>query len=550
MKSTFLFLALLCSLLVSAQVTTRDTLISWRHFDYSLNENYGLADYSDTEIVDRTFNGIVIENSLIKACLIPEFGGRIISIVYKPTGKEQLYQNPIGVPYEIGNGIFYHDWLMVYGGIFPTFPEPEHGKYWITPWNYEVKENTSDKVSISMWLTDNQENPRKPGQYNNGVTGITCYFEVSLSANSPSLDVDVSLQNNGSASVFEYWTCITFAPGSEIGNTYSPSNSEMIVPIDRYTVAWNLGNWMNSLDERSESDPGARKYEKLAHLSNWKDMGIAYASPSMTEPYYGVINHENEQGLFRISDDQSTTPGLKFWTWGDARGSNADPNDFNTSARPYIELWSGTPIEFFQDTNLGANESIEWRESYFPTYDMENVSYVDRNTAFYGFLNEEVVNINVCNPALSSSFVEIYIEDREENRVWEERLAVPVNTTASTLLTWDLEEMNYDTSDYTVSVSLWNSNEMIHEQQLNQLGERTLSIPSFDPEMLVLNGSIQFQFVSPQKRTLLLFDLKGKMIARNDSNGLQGGISYPEKGIYIIVVNEGSKQWTKKIQIR
>ncbi len=25
-------------------------------------------------------------------------------------------------------GNFYYDWLMVYGGIFPTFPDPEHGR--------------------------------------------------------------------------------------------------------------------------------------------------------------------------------------------------------------------------------------------------------------------------------------------------------------------------------------------------------------------------------------------------------------------------------------
>ena len=51
--------------------------------------------------------------------LLPEFGGRILSIIYKPTGHEQLYRTEVGVPYGMGGGNFYYDWLMVYGGIFP-----------------------------------------------------------------------------------------------------------------------------------------------------------------------------------------------------------------------------------------------------------------------------------------------------------------------------------------------------------------------------------------------------------------------------------------------
>ncbi len=58
---------------------------------------------------------------------------RIISMIYKPTGHEQLYQNPVGTPYGPRWDAFYYDWLMVWGGIFPTFPEAEHGKSLVPP---------------------------------------------------------------------------------------------------------------------------------------------------------------------------------------------------------------------------------------------------------------------------------------------------------------------------------------------------------------------------------------------------------------------------------
>jgi hypothetical protein len=75
-------------------------------------------------IVDRTFKVCVLENRYLKVTLVPEFGGRILSIIYKLTGHEQLYRNEVGVPYGINANNFYYDWLMVYGGIFPTFPMP------------------------------------------------------------------------------------------------------------------------------------------------------------------------------------------------------------------------------------------------------------------------------------------------------------------------------------------------------------------------------------------------------------------------------------------
>src|SRR6267154_626901 len=96
-------------------------------------------------IVDRTLKAYVIENRYLKVTLVPEFGGRIISIIYKPTGHEQLYRTQVGVPYGIKGGNFYYDWMMVYGGIFPTFPDAEHGKTWLKRWGLEVVKESADE---------------------------------------------------------------------------------------------------------------------------------------------------------------------------------------------------------------------------------------------------------------------------------------------------------------------------------------------------------------------------------------------------------------------
>ena len=146
-KPILLSLAItLISLHVSAQVQLRDTTITWQHFDYELNADYSLKSHSETTIKQVSFDAKVIENELIKLIIVPSFGGRVLSFVYKPTNHEYLYESKCGAPYGINAGNFYYNWLMVWGGIFPTFPEPEHGKSWLVPFNYKVIKQTADTV--------------------------------------------------------------------------------------------------------------------------------------------------------------------------------------------------------------------------------------------------------------------------------------------------------------------------------------------------------------------------------------------------------------------
>ena len=114
-------------------VSLTESTISWSTVKYATRPDNSFVDGSlDLKtIIDRTFKTYVLENRYLKVTLVPEFGGRVISMIYKPTGHEELYRTEVGVPYGMKAGNFYYDWLMVYGGIFPTFPDPEHGKSWL-----------------------------------------------------------------------------------------------------------------------------------------------------------------------------------------------------------------------------------------------------------------------------------------------------------------------------------------------------------------------------------------------------------------------------------
>ena len=76
------------------KVSLSESTITWSTVKYATDAQNGFVSGSldKTIIVDRTFRTHVLENRYLKVTLVPEFGGRILSIIYKPTGHEQLYR--------------------------------------------------------------------------------------------------------------------------------------------------------------------------------------------------------------------------------------------------------------------------------------------------------------------------------------------------------------------------------------------------------------------------------------------------------------------------
>lgn len=361
-------------------VSLRESSVTWSTVKYATDAQNGLVSgsFDKTTIVDRTFRTYVLENRYLKVTLLPEFGGRILSIIYKPTGHEQLYRTQVGVPYGIGGGTFYYDWLMVYGGIFPTFPDAEHGKTWLKPWKFAVVKESAGEVTVSMSIRDDFEYPAAPKVFRRGSTGIEATYHVTLKADRAALDTRIVLKNTQAQPVsYEYWTCTTLAPGSDPNNPKTTGGAEIIAPIKAYSTP----HWSANISEGDASaGTGMSRFEKLRYFRNWPTMGIAYAAPDMQGGnFWGVINHDNGEGIFRIADNR-VTKGLKMWTWGFPSFTNEtdarkDPNP----QRPYVELWAGVSDQFFHSASLPALGEVSVPETYSPTVGMNNVTHANEN---------------------------------------------------------------------------------------------------------------------------------------------------------------------------
>jgi len=546
-----LALAIPCSA-VWAQVSLRDTTFSWQHHSFVLNDDHSIRSHStnDGDLDTVTFTRAkVIENELVKLVLLPEYGGRVLSFIYKPTGYEYFYQSECGSAYQINSGIFYYDWLMVYGGIFPTFPEPEHGKTWLLPWDFTVLKNSEDTVRIRMQYTDSTSYSRAPGSYNNGTTQMTCQVDVSVYKGSSLWDFDVKLINNKNEEVrYEYWTCTTLAPGSTIGNTGTPLNSEIVIPSEKYFAGWSPGSWIGRVN-------GIYDLDDIDYLSEWRDMGIAYAD-DFTGTYWGVLNHDNDEGVFRISEN-TETPGLKLWTWG---RDNIDNNMFNFSnggTDNYIELWAGVSEAFFRDARMPANGSAEWKESYCATTNMSSIC--DMN-------NHGVVNLIWDPEKLELSYelntfhtdstytIELGIKQESYQSLSSEQLTHSATGQQKSIT---VEETDIPEGLYSVHCKLLsadNEEVLTCTQEVNNTttGEGQLDMAAIDRIVFKRLDQRKIRAMLPEvnQYSAMVYTLGGQLINSFQFTADSVEIEFPAAGMYVLVIHDGIRASTEKVLVR
>jgi len=379
---------------VADSVSLTESTISWSTVKFATTAENGFVDGSldATTIVGRTFKTYVLENRYLKVTLVPEFGGRILSIIYKPTGHEELYRTEVGVPYAMKGGVFYYDWMMVYGGIFPTFPDAEHGKTWLKPWSFRLVKQSDDEVTVAMSLKDDFAFSLAPKLFRRGSTGLEATNYVTLKAGRAALDARVVLKNAKPETIdYEYWTCTTLAPGSDAKHPKATGGAEIIAPIDAYSTP----RWSANLAKGDESSgEGKFRFQNLRYFKNWPTAGIAYAAPDMQGGnFWGVINHDNEEGIIRIADNK-VTRGLKMWTWGfPSLANDARVRRHPDPAQPYIELWAGVSDEFFHDATFPADSEVSIAETYSPTVGMSNVTHANDDVLVNLSTDAEAVNL-------------------------------------------------------------------------------------------------------------------------------------------------------------
>jgi hypothetical protein len=367
---------------IADAVTRTASTFRFSHYPIQTNSNgvWNGPTAPGTQATNTTYDTVVLENGYLRVTLLPKYGGRILSIVHKPTNQELLYQNPIGTPYLMGEGIFYYDYLVIMGGIFPSFPEPEHGKYWNQPYDLTVVSESKEAITVRMSRRDDLNLATGvPAKYDVGRTDVLVDVDVTVRAGSTGVELGTKLTNTQARAIpkFEYWTVTTLAPGSTPGTTAIPLNTRILATMDKVHLLESSWSWFGSAEERVSGE--IFKWKNLASFKNWVDQGTAFANPDYRANWSGLLNEDKGRGVVRVSDN-AKTPGLKLWTFG-PQSLAININDSSQWLRPTIEMWHGITPEFWSRAAMAANEVRQWNQTFFPILGLTGITAASENGA-------------------------------------------------------------------------------------------------------------------------------------------------------------------------
>ncbi|MBU0705015.1 MAG: DUF5107 domain-containing protein [Chloroflexi bacterium] len=304
---------------------------------------------SDPTPANREYELLVLENDYLRVTLLPELGGRIYQMIFKPTGHNELYQNPVIKPTHWGPPE--QGWWLAAGGIEWCLPVEEHGYEWGEPWSYD--EVVTSTAGVTVTLRDTTAEDR-----------IRAAVTVHLPADRGCLAVTPRIENPTASDVdYKYWTNAMLAPGA--ANTVG-EDLHFVFEADQVTV-----HSSGDFDEYDVLDWPVHSGTDYSRLGNWNHWLGFFERPDAQGDFAGVYDTAADEGVARVfpPDVARGSKGFGFG-WANPIGWNNWTDDGST----YVELHGGVAPTFWDTATIAAGQALEWTEYWYPLSDVGQLS--------------------------------------------------------------------------------------------------------------------------------------------------------------------------------
>ncbi len=299
----------------------------------------------------RTYRLIVLENKYLKLSVMPQLGGRLYEVIYKPTGNDELYRNPVIKPSTFGE----RGWWLAVGGMEWAAPTEEHGLMEYLPWDATVARNSDGGATATMSATDAR-------------TGLKVTGSITLSPEESSYRVQEQIENHtAQQQSAQLWTNAMLTPG---GTNQASPDTRFILPTSRFVV--------HSTSDSALPAPhvavtwpnyGGRD---LSDMSTWRGWLGGFALPGADRgTFAAVYNPQADEGMVK-----TFKPGTGLKIFGFGRGFNSRIyTDDNSS---YAELWGGITPTFWDNVAIAPGASMSLDEQWQPVSGLGGVSLASK----------------------------------------------------------------------------------------------------------------------------------------------------------------------------
>lgn len=316
--------------------------------------------------------------------------------------------------------------------------------------------------------------------------------------------------------------------------------------MSQYKAAWSPGAWIGA-------NVSVRDFSRINTLKEWPDMGIGYGY-NMTDNYWGVINHDNEEGIFRISDNIET-PGMKMWTWG-KNSINGNVMNFSNGANfNYIELWAGVSSAFFTDASLAANQTKQWKEAYSPTVGLTGITKINNQFAthllFDTTTNAMIYQLNAFQPN-ETYRIHLFLEGVSNYTLKDVDLVVDKMGLTESI---SMQDLSVENGNYQAHLAMYNSDgTLLFDAQKSISVTSTTTITKTGIAIKVfhnLGNSVNIVCDESSNYHYKIYNINGQLVDENSFSGLSHNIQLINSGLYIVEITGSNGAYYKgKLMVR
>ncbi|MDR2658318.1 MAG: DUF5107 domain-containing protein [Oscillospiraceae bacterium] len=274
---------------------------------------------------------IILRNDYIEATFIPQWGGRLWSLVDRTTGRELLHRNPVFQPCNLA---LRNAWIS--GGVEWNCGIIGHTPYTVSPVFAEAIEPENGAPILRMY------------QYER-VRDIVYRIEAVLPNESRQLFIHVRIDNASDRDTAVYWW-------SNIAVDERP-DTRVIVPADR-AYRFDYTKKLSKVPVPHYGDLDASRPASLPHA-----MDFFYDIPEGRRRWIAAVGGDG-YGLAQTSTD--TLQGRKLFVWGQNAGGKRWQEFLSVEGSRYLEIQAGLAHTQLEHLPLEGNGRREWTEAYGP----------------------------------------------------------------------------------------------------------------------------------------------------------------------------------------
>ncbi|WP_027346941.1 DUF5107 domain-containing protein [Hamadaea tsunoensis] len=283
----------------------------------------------DRHRAERDLDVVVLENELLTATFLPGLGGRLWSLVHRPTGRELLFRNPVLQPANLAlrdawlaGGV---EWNLGMTGHWPLTGEPLHA----------ARVTAADGTPVLRMF-----------EYER-LRGVVLRIDAWLPAGSPVLLVTITLHNPSAQETPVYWWSNIAVPENAGTRVLAPAGHAF--HFDYVSELRHIP--FPERDGTDASYPG--RAPRAADYFLDLPIGV--------RPWIAALDADGT-GLVQLSTRRLR--GRKLFCWGTGTGGRRWQEWLSGPGSAYLEIQAGLARTQMEHLPMPAGATWSWTEAY------------------------------------------------------------------------------------------------------------------------------------------------------------------------------------------